>query len=279
MPIFKNTNYSYCNNLNKKTFTKDSLSESGYYVDFGKTIQETKTRIENAIKERFNETSKILDSIDWSWGEAGLVSYAMLKKQFSFEKPFEDLHTGNFWDNNQTAIYFWFERNKTAESRNQVEVLFYDDPTCFAVKLKTKEKEDVILVRGIEEESFYDIYQKLQEKITFFTWEKTIDFSSDSLKVPNLMVKTKTSFDELPKGSSISWTDYFLLDAAQTIDFYLDRFWGKVLSEANLSSASAAAHFIRNFYFDQEFVLFLKEQDKDLPYLAVKVSDISKFQN
>jgi hypothetical protein len=46
-----------------------------------------------------------------------------------------------------------------------------------------------------------------------------------------------------------------------------------------LSSASAAAHFIRNFYFDQEFVLFLKEQDKDLPYLAVKVSDISKFQN
>ncbi|MCR5412074.1 MAG: hypothetical protein K6E76_03680 [Patescibacteria group bacterium] len=36
---------------------------------------------------------------------------------------------------------------------------------------------------------------------------------------------------------------------------------------------------LRNFSFDDEFVLFLKESDKEVPYLAVKVSDISKFQN
>jgi len=82
-------------NLNKKSFTKDSLSESGYYVDFGETTQETKLRIETALKERFNETSKVLDDIDWNVGY-GLVSYAMLKKQFSFEKPFEELYTGTF---------------------------------------------------------------------------------------------------------------------------------------------------------------------------------------
>lgn len=29
---------------------------------------------------------------------------------------------------------------------------------------------------------------------------------------------------------------------------------------------------------DGEFVVFVKEEDKDLPYFALKVSDISKFQ-
>ena len=82
-------------NLNKKTFTKDALSESGYYVDFGETTPETKLRIETALKERFNETSKVLDDIDWNVGY-GLVSYAILKKQFSFEKPFDELYTGTF---------------------------------------------------------------------------------------------------------------------------------------------------------------------------------------
>ena len=145
--------------------------------------------------------------------------------------------------------------------------------------LHTKEQEDVILVRGIEEENFHTMYQTLQEKKDTFTGKTVIDSEGDSLKIPNLTVKTKTAFDELPKGAYLYWTDFYLHDVAQTIDFSLDRFWGKVLSEAFMEVVKESIpDNLRDFYFDQEFVLFLKEQDKDLPYLAVKVSDIDLFQ-
>jgi hypothetical protein len=35
----------------------------------------------------------------------------------------------------------------------------------------------------------------------------------------------------------------------------------------------------RYFYFDKPYVMFLKETDKDLPYFAAQISDITLFQN
>ena len=63
----------------------------------------------------------------------------------------------------------------------------------------------------------------------------------------------------------------------QTIEFFLDRFWGKVKSEAYLSADKWVDN-PRYFHFDDDFVLFLKESDKEVPYLAVYVSDIDLFQ-
>ena len=34
----------------------------------------------------------------------------------------------------------------------------------------------------------------------------------------------------------------------------------------------------RYFYFDQPYVIMLKESDKDLPYFAAQISDITLFQ-
>jgi hypothetical protein len=34
----------------------------------------------------------------------------------------------------------------------------------------------------------------------------------------------------------------------------------------------------RYFYFDKPYVMFLKEADKDLPYFAAQISDITLFQ-
>jgi len=59
----------------------------------------------------------------------------------------------------------------------------------------------VILVRGIEESNFHKMYQTLQEKKSTFTGKTMIDSDGDSLKIPNLTVKTQTHFDELPKGA------------------------------------------------------------------------------
>jgi hypothetical protein len=34
----------------------------------------------------------------------------------------------------------------------------------------------------------------------------------------------------------------------------------------------------RYFYFNQPYVMFLKEANKDLPYFAAQISDITLFQ-
>jgi hypothetical protein len=34
----------------------------------------------------------------------------------------------------------------------------------------------------------------------------------------------------------------------------------------------------RYFYFDQPYIIFLKEEDKDLPYFAAQIFDITLFQ-
>lgn len=53
-------------NLNKQTFTSDELSPNDYYKITALFTKKLKTVIEEWIKEKFDETSDILDSIDWS---------------------------------------------------------------------------------------------------------------------------------------------------------------------------------------------------------------------
>ena len=52
-------------NLNEETFTTKDISEQYYYKKVGTPSIQLKKEIEKAIKEKFNETSDILDEFDW----------------------------------------------------------------------------------------------------------------------------------------------------------------------------------------------------------------------
>ena len=45
-----------------------------------------------------------------------------------------------------------------------------------------------------------------------------------------------------------------------------------------LESALMPPEEIREFFIDDTFAIFLIEEDKDIPYFAGKITDISKFQ-
>ena len=53
-------------NLNKEDFTTKDISDNYYYKIYGRKNLELKNKIETAIKEKFNQTSDILDQFDWS---------------------------------------------------------------------------------------------------------------------------------------------------------------------------------------------------------------------
>lgn len=55
-------------NLNKESFTTDDISDSFYYKIYGKKSLELKDEIVRGIKEKFNQSSDIIDKFDVSVG-------------------------------------------------------------------------------------------------------------------------------------------------------------------------------------------------------------------
>ena len=282
-------------NLNKKTFSNEYISSDSYFSKFGLLTLDLKEEIENWIKEKFNETSDILDLLDWSnvpqsdedydlMDEKKYWFYAMLKKIFNFEIAFDELDVWNFNGKYDNVEYFWIDWNSDDQLYKQVYVYYYNSDDDFAVALQTKEWEDIILARWADWESFLDIYKDILVKKNKYEWDyKFTKF--DYLKVPNLKTKTLTEFKNLENHGffTASWDYYIIGEALQAIDFELNKSWWYIKSEAWISlGKNIAVQWIepeyRYFYFDKPFVMFWKESDKNLPYFAAQISDISLFQ-
>ena len=68
----------------------------------------------------------------------------------------------------------------------------------------------------------------------------------------------------------------------QTIEFKLDKAGGRIKSEALIIGRTGIMMQEtepRHFNFDDTFYLFLIEEDKERPYLALRVQDIENFIN
>lgn len=149
-------------NLNKETFKTTDISDKYYYKKYGVPSIALKNEIERAIKDKFNETSDILDDFNWE-DESEYFLYAMLKKEFKFETTFEELDNGTFgmYDN---IKYFGIKSNDSEELREQVNVLYYNSKDDFAIKLKTKQEDEVILCKNPKGNTFSDIYKNMKEQ-------------------------------------------------------------------------------------------------------------------
>lgn len=286
-------------NLNKQTFTNKELSPDSYYSKFWLLTLDLKKEIESWIKEKFNETSDILGQwADWSnvpqsddyyeWAsEKKYWFYAMLKKIFKFENIFDQLDNWKFADKYNNIKYFWIDEDSDDKLYKQVYVYYYNTDSDFAVALMTKEGEDVVLARWVWWDSFADIYNNILENEKEYNWKHYFT-SLDYLKVPELEFKNLAEFKELENKefplaeSNRVWK---IDKALQAIQLKLDKEWWEIKSEVWVSMTANSASFFepevleRYFYFDQPYVMFLKEADKDLPYFAAQISDITLFQN
>ena len=70
-----------------------------------------------------------------------------------------------------------------------------------------------------------------------------------------------------------------ITEAIQTIEFEIDNKGGKLKSEALIAVKENAIMIedpvdYRYFYCNDDFYMFLKEENKDKPYLALKVDDL-----
>lgn len=268
-------------NLNKEDFTKNDISDSYYYKIYGRKNLELKSKIENAIKEKFNQKSDILDQFDWSndaldSGEDVIdryFLYSMLYREFEFNKKF-DTFNDKFKDIKNVEYFGIIKESNLI--RNQIKVYYYNNENDFAIKLITKNNDEVIVIKNPKGETFEEIYNNIKDK-------QTTSFNSDdNFMMPKIDFNVLREYNEL-ENRKIETIDgiYTIEKAIQSIRFSLDEKGGKVKSEAGMDvkfEATASDKKIRNFYVDDTFALFLKESNKDKPYFALRVDDISKFQ-
>ena len=254
--------------LNKKLYTTDVLSEKSYYKVQGDISPKLKKEIEKSIKKKFNEKSDILGMVDWKVKD-GYLFYTMLKKEFTFNKAFDILEAQSFKNSKENVKYFGIKNFSDEEIKNNVKVLFYDDDE-YAVKLLTKENEEVILLKTNKNKSFEQLYDYVALN------SKQENFGQkDTLKVPNININKLISYDELC-GKQIVGTNKKISKALQTIKFNLDNKGGSLKSEALMGVVrmSLAPETSRHFNFDSDFVLFLKEEGKDKPYFATRIENL-----
>ena len=270
-------------NLNKETFTTEDISEEYYYKKVGTPSLALKQEIENAIKDKFNETSDILDDFEWENRDPkDYFLYAMLKKEFKFEKAFEKLENGKFGEYNDVE-YFGIKSDDLKELRRQVEVMYYNSEDDFAIKLKTKQEDEVILCKNPEGKNFNEIFQNIIKQENDYNGSGSLQ-EGELLKVPNIKLKEKTEFTEIQdKPYEFANGDVYSIEKAiQTIEFELDRTGGKIKSEAGMmvqyESAVLEPEEKRKFFIDDTFAIFLIEEDKENPYFAGLINDITKFQ-
>ena len=207
-----------------------------------------------------------------------MLLYTMMKKQFYFESEFEELGKGKFGDSSKDVVYFGIDEYTVEKEkfRNQIEVLFYDSDTDFAIKLYTKGQDRIILYRTDATDDFESIFRKIKQKKN--NYMRKLFTSIDTLKIPSLSFGITKDYTELTGESFIRKRDhnkYLIHKAIQAIDFKLDKTGGIVKSEAAmLVMITGVPIGPRNFNFDDTFYMFLIEEGNEMPYLALRVEDI-----
>lgn len=280
-------------NLNERTFEKTDLSDDYYYVKVGKQVLSVKKEIEDGIKDKFNETSDILNMVEWvdDSGEnfdidayEAYVFYSMLKREFTFNEPFDVIDENGTFNDFKNVKYFGINSDSDNKLRNQVNVLFYEDYDNHSVLLNTKQGDEVILLKTSDDsfKNFDEVYKYLENKTNKFDGEKEFT-EDDTLKVPNIKFDVLKKYNELI-GKTFNSDDgksREISEALQTIRFEIDNEGGKIKSEAIIAvktSAIIAPEEKRHFNYNDTFYLMLREKGKDKPYFMVKVDNMNLFQ-
>ena len=279
--FYPQTEESY--NLNSETFTKDDITDKYYYKKLGHPTYALKEEIEKEIKDKFNEKSDILDNFTWDDNNIeDYFLYAMLKKEFKFQKQFTELENEKF-KNSKNIKYFGITKESLEELKNQVEIIYYNSDDDFAIQLLTKQEDEIILVKNPKGKTFSEIYTTTKIRESEYQGSKELQ-KGDTLKVPMITLKEKKEFESIENKPFMfaNGKEYVIGKALQTINFELNSKGGKIKSEAGAdvwkNEGSEKPKEERHFYLDDTFTIFLIEKGKEVPYFAAKIDDIEKFQ-
>lgn len=275
---FYNYESELANELNKKTFTKEMLSEEDYYIKVSKSYPKLKKEILSDIEKKFGEEDKsILNNISFEKDDDNIIIYSKLKKKFEFLEKFDDL--GGIYFNNTENKVNCFGINKKSDEKiyKNVEILCYEEKNLnyYGVKLNTKDNDEIFLYVTKTEGDFEEIFSELNNYDRDFEGNRNFE-KIDELVIPNMNISFDIEYEELCEREIMNAQGTYISDAIQTINFQINALGGKVDSEALITTDYMSATNIdtRFLNFCRPFYIFIKEKDKDKPYFAMRIENI-----
>ena len=254
----------------------------------GKEKIELKESVDIADKLNASKFSKdMLDSNDYQINVErtmtnGYKIDATLNKKLNFLEIFDNFSNDyNFtFGNSEELIKYFGINNASSENMNKnVEVLFYNrtgnrpQDNDFAVKLKTKEGDEIILYRTNDNKTFEEYYNDIKDKTNAYTGKREF-LKNDELFVPYVRVNGMISYNELYDKEIENTNGLYIYDVIQNVNFSLNEKGCNLSSKATMvTEYLGISDETRYCYFKDKFVIFMKEANSNNPYFALKVDN------
>lgn len=240
------------NDLNESTFSKEMLNPNDYKINVERTVT-------NGYK------------ID-----------ATLNKELNFLESFDNFNDYKWtFGNSDEAIKYFGINNASPEKMNKnVEILFYNKlnngsllSNDMAIKLKTKEGDEIILYRTDDKKSFDEYYEDIKVKTE--NYKGRTEFSEDDeLRVPYVRVNGMINYNQLYDKKIKNSKGLYIYDVIQNVNFYLNERGCNLSSKATMvTEYMGIGEDTKYCYFQDTFIIFMKEANSDQPYFALKVDN------
>lgn len=240
------------NDLNESTFSKEMLNPNDYKINVERTVT-------NGYK------------ID-----------ATLNKELNFLESFDNFNDYKWtFGNSDEAIKYFGINNASPEKMNKnVEILFYNKlnngsllSNDMAIKLKTKEGDEIILYRTDDKKSFDEYYEDIKAKTK--NYKGRTEFSqNDELRVPYVKVNGMINYNQLYDKKIKNSKGLYIYDVIQNVNFYLNERGCNLSSKATMvTEYMGIGEDTKYCYFQDTFIIFMKEKKSDKPYFALKVDN------
>lgn len=240
------------NDLNESTFSKEMLNPNDYKINVERTVT-------NGYK------------ID-----------ATLNKELNFLESFDNFsdYKWTFGNGDEAIKYFGINNASPEEMNKNVEILFYNKlnngsllSNDMAIKLKTKEGDEIILYRTDDKKSFDEYYEDIKAKTK--NYKGRTEFSEDDeLRVPYVKVNGMINYNQLYDKKIKNSKGLYIYDVIQNVNFYLNEKGCNLSSKATMvTEYMGIGQDTKYCYFEDTFIIFMKEKNSDKPYFALKVDN------
>ena len=240
------------NDLNESTFSKEMLNPNDYKINVERTVT-------NGYK------------ID-----------ATLNKELNFLESFDNFsdYKWTFGNSDETIKYFGINNASPEKMNKNVEILFYNKlnngsllSNDMAIKLKTKEGDEIILYRTDDKKSFDEYYEDIKTKTK--NYKGRTEFSEeDELRIPYVKVNGMINYNQLYEKKIKNSKGLYIYDVIQNVNFYLNERGCNLSSKATMvTEYMGIGEDTKYCYFQDTFIIFMKEANSDKPYFALKVDN------
>lgn len=185
-----------------------------------------------------------------------------------------------FGNSDETIKYFGINNASPEKMNKNVEILFYNKlnngsllSNDMAIKLKTKEGDEIILYRTDDKKSFDEYYEDIKTKTK--NYKGRTEFSEeDELRIPYVKVNGMINYNQLYEKKIKNSKGLYIYDVIQNVNFYLNERGCNLSSKATMvTEYMGIGEDTKYCYFQDTFIIFMKEANSDKPYFALKVDN------